>query len=133
MPVLMHRVQAVMRSQGWQLNELAEKVGVSKSTVSKWFARETMRPRNLRKVAEVLGRDVRYFTEETYQDQGPAEMLRRQILEEVMRRCDGTHGDVALLRVLLERLRAEPDAQMDRTIREMREAGIKGPAARRER
>jgi len=129
----MHRVQAVMRSQGWQLNELAEKVGVSKSTVSKWFARETMRPRNLRKVAEVLGRDVRYFTEETYQDQGPAEMLRRQILEEVMRRCDGTHGDVALLRVLLERLRAEPDAQMDRTIREMREAGIKGPAARRER
>ena len=129
----MHRVQAVMRSQGWQLNELAEKVGVSKSTVSKWISRGTMLPRNLRKVAEVLGRDVRYFTEETYQDQGPAEMLRRQILEEVMRRCDGTHGDVALLRVLLERLRAEPDAQMDRTIREMREAGIKGPAARRER
>lgn len=129
----MHRVQAVMRGQEWQLNELAERVGVSKSTVSKWFARGTMLPRNLRRVAEVLGRDVRYFTEEEYAEAGPAEVLRRQILEEVMRRCDGAQGDVQLLRVLLERLRAEPDARMDEIIQAMRAAGIKGPPARREK
>jgi len=123
----------VMRSQGWQLNELAERVRVSKSTVSKWFTRGTMLPKNLRRVAAVLGRDVRYFTEEDYEDQGPAEILRRQILEEVMRHCEAARGDVEVLRVLLARLQAQPDAGMEAMIEMMRAAGIKGPAARRER
>jgi transcriptional regulator with XRE-family HTH domain len=60
----MHPIARHRKANGWTQTELAERTGVTLSSVQNWEAGKGPRPRNLPKLAEVLGIDARALLDE---------------------------------------------------------------------
>lgn len=74
-------IKELRQERGWTMAELAQRLGVSEATVSRWEAGKNMpKAEHLRAIAELRGVDPQLFVERTLRAANSKE-LRRRILE----------------------------------------------------